>query len=207
MASQIEGSDSDDIMADCGDGLGSSGISRIGPRRGRPPVAELLHKSGPNILVVLLGAPKGRWHPELSGSSLVCGRARAALGRAVSSALDVDIEVEVGQPVQAMGLAVIRGWKFVHDGQAASMDTFHLMAAAGAAHPQRGQPHFLEHEAIATARFSGDLLTLPGHSCSAGHPPLAFAPASFVQSLSTRKICITSGGIPGHLGQDVIVAS
>ena len=105
-------------------------------------------QSGPNILVIVLGADRGRWHPELTGKADACLAARAASSQAM-----LNRDGHPGDPprqtegVQALGLAVLKSWKYVNQGHAASVDTFHLMAAASAcaAHSKRGQPHFFEH--------------------------------------------------------------
>ena len=172
---------------------GSGSDNQSGPRRGRPPLVDLLQSRGPNTLVILLGASRGRWRQELIHGAPACRTARAAVDIAVSVEAPADVAT-----VQVVGVAVLQAWHFVHEGQPSSQDTYHLMAAATAAHRKRRQPHFLEHPVIASARLEGSVLMAPGLSCHADHPSLVLAPPSLVLSLSTRQVRVTRGVIPEH---------
>ena len=56
----------------------------------------------------------------------------------------------------AVGLAVIEGWKFVHDSPSHAQ-TFALMSASQAYYSQRAGGRFLEHRVVASASFDTDV--------------------------------------------------
>ena len=166
-------------------------------RGGRPPREELVHRPGPNTLVVLVGASDGRWSRELAAGT---SRGAAAL-KAVQDALQGSGQawgtLASSEAPRAVGFAVLEAWRFVH-GPSSSVDTFHLMSAACAYSPKLQCPRFLEHVALATAVLvttDEELVTMPGPSTtwgSSGTQPRA-APLSFIGALSGQPVRITRG--------------
>ena len=74
------------IQADSSEGEGlDKVVDNPGLRAqvGRPSVSKLLDRHGPRVLVALLGAPLGRWQPELTANHPACRAARAALAHSL----------------------------------------------------------------------------------------------------------------------------
>ena len=163
------------------------------PRRpGRPPGLSHRFDPGPKIIVVLVGAPQGRWKVELTHQAKTCQRALGTLAHALG--LDPGALVHEGTPnsrAQCVGVAVLEAWNFVR-GPAAAMHTFSLMQAACAAHGRRKQPHFLEHRVLAAATLGGaEAPAMPGHMCNPASIPRITLPADIAQSLSSCACRVT----------------
>ena len=168
--------------------------------RGRPSFADLLERDGPNSLVILIGAPEGRWAAELTMQAPECQDAAAAMMRALSW-------TTLAQPEQpavplAVGVAVVGSWRFVR-GTASSDATYHLMAAAHAAMSQgrrRGADNsfrFIEHMVSASAILAdNDMhLGIPGHVFHPGDIHLQATPAHVLDTLRGQRVRATHGPV------------
>ena len=182
----------------------AAGGSRLGSPdrrgRGRPSFADLLERDGPNSLVILIGAPEGRWAAELTMQAPECQDAAAAMMRALSW-------TTLAQPEQpavplAVGVAVVGSWRFVR-GTASSDATYHLMAAAHAAMSQgrrRGADNsfrFIEHMVSASAILAdNDMhLGIPGHSFRPDDIHLQATPAHVLDTLRGQRVRVTHGPV------------
>ena len=140
-------------------------------RVGHPPLQELLRRTGPPALAVVIGTPKGRWTSELTACTGAGKEACAVLQNAIGG--DGDLNRFCGQLDEGnvvAGIAVIESWKFMHD--APSHDqTYALMAASRAYFRQRTGGRFLEHKIIASATVHSDIIRVAHtNSVLAGQP-------------------------------------
>ena len=131
-------------------------------------MAELLHREGPLISVLLVGAPHARWRTEIAirptrSGNESCAALRQTLGIDANAP---DIHGADGA-AHILGMAVFEAWRVVSDA-ASSMDTFHLMAVTCASSPKAHTPHFLEHMARATAVLVGHPVEFPGFAGAGG---------------------------------------
>ena len=168
------------------------------PRRGRPPLCELVQRPGPNIAVLLFGAPEGRWRAELTARTPASKAASTALRCALGNEDTGMDAVGMGSlGTHVVGVAVMEGWRFPR-GPATSWGSFHLMASSCAFHKKRCTPHFLEHPVVCAAALQGSPVWFSGPwSMSCQQPTLVATPPDLLQALMSRNFLITRAA-PGH---------
>lgn len=197
MGSLEPDSDDDNVIFTKCNGETEGQSSRPQARgKGRPTLAELIHREGPATLVMFVGTPRGRWERELSSRSGVVARAALQNALGISDDEVVSMGTTPHSHPRVAGFGVIGGWRFLH-GPASSTQTYNLMVAARMGHPKRHPPHFLEHNVLASAVLHAvEPVLAPSHSSavwdSRGHPSHAFTLGS-VDNLLNQEVCITSG--------------
>ena len=173
----------------------SLATSSQAPRRGRPSLQELIQKDGQDVLVMLVGAPGGRWSEQFKSNALSGQAALAALTTALQCQKEALAEMEQPGP-HVLGFCVLQKWRFVR-GPATSRDMYHLMAMEAGSHRKRRTPHFLEHAVVASALLCSEHpVLIPGDPVNVwganGQAP-SVVPADFVEQLLGRDVRLTRG--------------
>ena len=107
-------------------------------------------------LAVIVGTPNGRWSAELSGKNNASKNALVLLKEALGGHLKThSAEGQLEDRAAALAIVVLEGWRFVLE-SASHAQTFALMKASQALHPQRSEMRFIEHNVIASATFCDD---------------------------------------------------
>ena len=155
---------------------------------------------GPPTLVLLIADVEGPWSAELKGrstASKILAKRLAELPRQGQPVLDETTRATI------VGLAVLRGWRFVQ-GQASTSDA-HMLIQASLQHNARckGQ-RFLEHEVLASAvlSFQGGCAIHPPEGWNAW--PATYAGRTLLPSLTQRMASVSSksaSGMTDHLSQ------
>jgi hypothetical protein len=129
---------SDEVMA--------APMRAVAARVGRPSQRALVLRDGPPVLCVLVGTPQGRWHDEVTPRAPA---ARQAM-RMLCHAHGVTDLAQVGMDTAGiLGLAVLVGWRFVHEA-VGHEETYAFTLAAQGAHRRRQGVKFLEHPVLQT---------------------------------------------------------
>ena len=199
ITANMDSSSSDEPMSSFGQVSSQQPNSTARPK-GQPRRQEQLRKPGPLTLAVIVGTPNGRWSAELSGKTNASKKAVMLLSEALGGHLKTySAEGQLEDRAAALAIVVLEGWRFVLE-YASSAQTFALMKASQALHPQRSEMRFIEHNVIASAIFCDDASQL-GLQCEAvsSHPQCVVGQRLLETALrASAKVRVVRGHWNGH---------